>query len=189
MRVLIDTNALIYLLNPNTPRSLADRMKGLLEDIESSRGRLIIPAQVVGEYISGAGPAGEQILSRLAKSRSVEIASFDHVAATECALMERVAIATGNKRAPLARNAIWQKVKVDRQIVAIAKVRSVDLIVSSDGDIPTLAEALALSCVRVEDLALPQWAMQMSIDEAIKKPTLVSKVNLPQSQSIPAPGN
>ena len=187
MRALIDTNALIYLLNPNTPRSLADRMKGLLEDIESSRGKLIIPAQVVGEYISGTGLAGEQILSQLSKSRSVEIASFDHVAATECAMMEREAIVTGNKRAPLARNTIWQKVKVDRQIVAIAKVKSVDLIVSSDGDIPTLAKALGLNCMRVEDLALPQWAMQMSIDEAIKKPALVSIANLSVSQSAPSP--
>uniref|UniRef100_C5CUY1 PilT protein domain protein n=1 Tax=Variovorax paradoxus (strain S110) TaxID=543728 RepID=C5CUY1_VARPS len=170
MRVLIDTNALINLLDPRTPKNLADRMKGLLEDIDQTNGKLIIPAQVVGEYISGAGPAGQAILKGLLKNRRIEVGDFDHVAATECALMEKVAHATGNKRAPLARDAIWQKVKVDRQIVAIAKVHKVDLIVSSDGDIPKLAEAVHIRCVAVKDLPLPEWAKQVCIEEVLTVP-------------------
>ncbi|SCK20278.1 Predicted nucleic acid-binding protein, contains PIN domain [Variovorax sp. HW608] len=164
MKVLIDSNALIALLDPRVPKSLADRMKGLLEDIDKSNGKLIIPAQVVGEYIAGAGPAGQPILTGLVKNRRIEVVSFDHVAATECALMDRAAQATGNKRAPLARDAIWQKVKVDRQIVAIAKVHGVDVIVSTDGDIPKLAQAVNIRSVPVRDLPLPVWAQQLHID-------------------------
>lgn len=165
MRVLIDSNALIYLLDPRTPKRLANRMQGLLQEIDRTRGNLIIPVQTIGEYLSGVGPAGQIILSALQRNRSVEIASFDYKAATECAFMEKTAINSGDKRAPLGRDAKWQKVKVDRQIVAMAKVRSVDFIVSSDGDIPKLAQAVGIRCVRVEDLDLPDWAIQMHIDE------------------------
>lgn len=165
MKVLIDSNALFDLLDSHIPKSRADRMKGLLEDIDRTYGKLIIPAQVVGEYIAGAGPAGQAILAGLLKNRRVEVASFDHVAATECALMDRAASATGNKRAPLSRDAIWQKVKVDRQIVAIAKVHGVDLIVSSDGDISKIAHGVGIRSATVKELPLPDWAVQMRIEE------------------------
>lgn len=165
MRVLIDSNALIYLLDPRTPKKLANRMQGLLQEIDRTRGSLIIPVQAIGEYLSGVGPAGQTILSALQRNRNVEIASFDYKAAAECAFMEATAINSGDKRAPLGRDVKWQKVKVDRQIVAMAKVRSVDFIVSSDGDIPKLAKALGIRCVQVEDLDLPDWAIQMHIDE------------------------
>ena len=170
MKVLIDSNALIDLLDPRTPKSRADRMKGLLEDIDKSYGTLVIPVQAVGEYIAGAGPAGQVILERLLKNRRIDVASFDHVSATECALMDRAAHASGNKRAPLGRNALWQKVKVDRQIVAIAKVLGVDLIVSSDGDIPKIAQSINIRTVAVKDLPLPGWAQQVRIEEVIAKP-------------------
>lgn len=169
MRALIDTNALIEFLDPRTPKGRADRLKGLLEDIDSSNGKLIIPVQVVGEYVAGAGPAGRVILDRFLTHRRIEVASFDHVAAIECALMDRKAQATGDKRFPLSREAIWQKVKVDRQIVAIDKVLDVDLIVSSDGDIPKIANTLNIRCCAVKDLQLPAWAQQLQIEGVVAK--------------------
>ena len=63
MRVLIDSNALIYLLDPRTPKRLADRMQGLLQEIDRTRGNLIIPVQAIGEYLSGVGPAGSVRIS------------------------------------------------------------------------------------------------------------------------------
>jgi predicted nucleic acid-binding protein len=182
MKVLIDSNALIALLDPRVPKNLADRMKGLLEDIDRSNGKLIIPAQVVGEYVAGAGPAGQTILAGLLRSRRIEVASFDHVAAIECALMDRLAQTTGNKRAPLARDAIWQKVKIDRQIVAIAKVHRVDMIVSTDGDIPKLAKAVNIRSVPVNDLPLPVWARQLQIDGIAE-----AALKTPPPAAVPAP--
>lgn len=108
------------MLYPGTLKARADWMKGLIEDIDKSNGKLIIPAQAVGEYVAGAGPAGQTILDGLLKNRRIRGESFDYKAAIECAFMERAAKASGNKRAPLSHDALWQKVKVDRQIVAIA---------------------------------------------------------------------
>ena len=163
MRVLLDTNVLIHLLDKRAPKDIQDRLKGLLEDVENARGRVIIPALVVAEYLIKAEAAGKALLDALLRSRFVEIAPFDHVAAVECAAMQEAASATGNKRAPLGRDIAWQKVKVDRQIVAIAKVRA-DRIVADDKEIHELAAAASITVQRVSDLPLPVWAQQLGIE-------------------------
>ena len=59
MRVLLDTNALIYLLDKRASQHIQDRLKGMLEDVEKSKGQVIIPAPVIAEYLvnfeSGGG--------------------------------------------------------------------------------------------------------------------------------------
>lgn len=173
MKVLIDTNALIKLLDPRIAPEVSARLKGLLEDIDSTNGQLIIPVQVVGEYTSGADQAGQELLAKLLSNRRIKVASFDHVAAVECAMMDKTAIASGgHKRAPLTRDVSWQKVKVDRQIVAIARVAKVDRIISTDGDIPKIAKSVGMQCIAVEDLPLPAWAAQVHIDEVLSTPTI-----------------
>lgn len=162
MRVLLDTNALIYLLDKRAPQHIQDRLKGLLQDVEKSKGQLVIPAPVIAEYLVNAEAGGAELLTRLLQSRFVSIAPFDHVAAEECAAMQRIANATGNKRHPLPKDATWQKVKVDRQIVAIAKVRATR-IVADDGDIHALANAESFPVHTVGSLPLPVWAQQMQL--------------------------
>ena len=76
--------------------------------------------------------------------------------------MQRTALATGDKRSPLARGTAWQKVKVDRQIIAIAKVRATR-IVADDSDIHTLATAEKIPVQSVASLPLPPWAQQMHL--------------------------
>lgn len=171
MKVLIDTNALIKLLDLRVAVGVAARLKGLLEEIDRTNGQLIIPVQVVGEYISGADQAAQELLAKFLGNRRINVASFDHVAAIECAMMDKSAIASGgHKRAPLTRDVSWQKVKVDRQIVAIARVLKVDKIISTDGDITKIAKAIGMSCITVEDLPMPAWAAQVHIDEVLSVP-------------------
>lgn len=174
MKVLIDTNALIKLLDPRIAVQVSARLKGLLEDIDQTNGQLIIPVQVVGEYTSGADQAGQELLAKLLGNRRIKVANFDHVAAVECAMMDKTAISSGgHKRAPLTRDISWQKVKVDRQIVAIARVLKVDQIISTDGDILKIAKAVGTPCIAIEDLPLPTWAAQVHIDEILSTPESV----------------
>ncbi|WP_427999953.1 type II toxin-antitoxin system VapC family toxin [Acidovorax sp.] len=163
MRVLLDTNALIHLLDQRAPQSIQDRLKGLLQDIEKSRGQVVIPAPVVAEYLVNAGTAGKALLSALLQSKYVTIAPFDHLAAEECAAMHVAAKTRGHKRHPLPKDADWQKVKVDRQIVAIAKVRATR-IVADDKDIHALAAAESFPVQTVGSLPLPGWAQQMNLE-------------------------
>ena len=134
MRVLLDTNGLIYLLDRRAPQHIQDRLKGLLQEVEKARGQVVIPTLVVSEYLVNAGQAGKALLASLLSSRYVLVAPFDHLAAEECAVMQAAANTTGNKRHPLGRDVAWQKVKVDRQIVAIAQTRSAS-IVADESDV------------------------------------------------------
>lgn len=170
MKVLIDTNTLIKLLDLHTLGGVSARLKGLLEDIQAANGQLVIPVQVIGEYISGAGQAGQELLGKFLRNRLIKVASFDYVAALECAIMDRTAIASGNKRTPLGREVSWQKIKIDRQIVAIAKVLNVARIISADGDIPKIAKSVGIPCLTAEDLPLPSWAVQVHIEEILSTP-------------------
>lgn len=162
MRVLLDTNALIYLLDRRAPQHIQDRLKGLLQDVERTRGQVVIPTLVVAEYLVNAGAAGKALLASLLNNRYVLVASFDHMAAEECAAMQIAANGTGNKRHPLGRDVAWQKVKVDRQVVAIAKSRGAS-IVADDGDIHTIAKDWGVEAMVVASLPLPDWARQLHL--------------------------
>lgn len=163
MRVLLDTNALIYLLDKRTPSHVQDRLKGLIQDVEKARGQLVIPTLVVSEYLVNAGPSGRALLAALMNSRFIDVAPFDHVAAEECALMHIAAVAAGNKRHPLGREVAWQKVKIDRQIVAIAKARRAS-IVANDVDVIAIATACGVRVSQVESLPIPAWALQLKLE-------------------------
>ena len=162
MRVALDTNALFYLLDNRTPRELQDRLNGLLEEIGRAKGKVVIPTPVLSEYLVNAGQARTALLDAFVKDRYVEVAPFDHVAAEECAALHRTAFATGDKRYPLRRATAWQKVKVDRQIVAIAKVRGTR-IVADDDDVRAIATAANFPVQKVASLPLPEWAKQLYI--------------------------
>lgn len=163
MRVLFDTNALIQLLDPRTKPAIRDKLKGLLQEIEKSRGQVIIPTPVIAEYLVNAGSAGKTLLSTLLQSRNVTIAPFDHLAAEASAAMHVAARAQGHKRHPLPQDADWQKVKVDRQIVAIAKARATQ-IVADDRDIHALASAESIPVRTVASLPIPAWAKQLNLE-------------------------
>lgn len=162
MRVLLDTNALIYLLDRRAPLPIQNRLKGLLQQVDKASGQVVIPTPVISEYLVNAGPAGKALLAALLGSRNVHVAAFDHVAAEECAAMQVAANGTGNKRHPLGRDVVWQKVKVDRQIVAIAKSRAAS-IVADDGDIHAIATAWGVAVTAVGSLPLPEWAKQLHL--------------------------
>jgi hypothetical protein len=79
---------------------------------------------------------------------------FDDRAAVETAIMTREAIAAGDKRA--GSDAPWQKVKVDRQIIAIARVESATRIYSDDRNLVAFAKRLGMDVISTWDLPTPE---------------------------------
>ena len=57
----------------------------------------------------------------------------------------------------------WQKIKVDWQIVAIAKVENVSTIYSDDPDVKSFAETANLNCVSLPELPLPPEEPQQNL--------------------------
>lgn len=66
--------------------------------------------------------------------------------------MTRDAIRSGDKRA--GSDSAWQKVKYDRQIIAIARVRQASAIYSDDGGVRLFGEQLGMRVI-------PTWAMPL----------------------------
>ena len=130
--VVFDATMLMLLLRPNTGRPLdssgnpvaqvEERIAHLIQRLERMRTRVIIPTPALSEVLVHAGSAGPQIGETLARNTVFKIVPFDALAAVEAALMTRNAINAGDKRGGLGGS--WAKVKFDRQIVAIGKVRA-----------------------------------------------------------------
>ncbi|CCE00667.1 hypothetical protein BRAS3809_360011 [Bradyrhizobium sp. STM 3809] len=111
--------------------------------------------------VRAGAAASQQIVEELQKYAVFSIEPFDTRAALEAAAMSREAIAGGNKKAN--STAPWQKVKYDRQIVAIAKVHGATEIYSDDTGIIALGERAKIKVVRLKDLSLPPESDQLDL--------------------------
>lgn len=164
--VSMDAGYLGLLLHPDAkpPRDPAtkkllvrpeDRIEKLVDDLHTANERVIIPTPALSEFLVLAGKELQEYLAEIANQPSFRIQPFDLIAAVELAAMEIHAIGKGGKRLPLAADTPWQKVKYDRQIVAISKIHKVHTIYSNDNDVRVIAEGLGIKVVPCWELPLP----------------------------------
>lgn len=131
-----------------------ERIDHLVAELERANSRLIIPTPALSEALVGAGAeASQKIVEELTKWSVFQITPFDTRAAIEVAAMTRAARGKGKKRG--SSNASWQKVKYDRQIVAIAKLAGATEIYSDDADIRAIAAEVNIPVKGLADLPLP----------------------------------
>ena len=160
--VVFDNTALCLLLHPeaevpNDPTTDApieraqDRMRFLMERLREEGTRIVIPAPVLGEFLTFADP---QYLAEITQNMWFEVKPFDLRAAIESAVALRRSIANGaGKRLGLSDT--WQKIKVDRQLVAIAKANEAGPIYTGDSAVITLATESGVQAIHVAQLPLP----------------------------------
>jgi len=132
-----------------------DRIQKLLQDLTTEQERIVIPTPALTEFLVLAGKDANQYLSEIHSMRSIWVRPFDEMAAVELAAIECLARETGNKRHPVGGDRPWQKVKVDRQIVAIAKGIGAKRIYSDDPDIKKFAEKEGIKVIACWELTLP----------------------------------
>lgn len=181
MRILVDANFLIYLLDRRQGGTIIDqdrrtKLHDLLAQVDKTRGSILIPTPVLAEYLTNARAAGPAITAGLQRHRRIRIVPFDEVAGQEAALLHRAAWdAGGHKRAPLPKEADWQQIKVDWQVVAIAKVHAARII-TNDGQLSRLAEASGVQVDLLDAMPLPPGSRQMVIEgvEDVPPPPLVA---------------
>ncbi len=77
--------------------------------------------------------------------------------------MTRDAVRAGDKKD--GSSSPWQKVKIDRQIIAIARVQGVQRIYSDDSGIVAFAEKVGISVVQTWTMPLPPEDPQHSLFE------------------------
>lgn len=162
--VAIDNTALALLLHPkakppNDPatklplKKARERIEQLITDLDADGERVIIPTPVLSEFLILAGKEGPQYLEKLQAARTFLLKPFDERAAIELAAME---LADRSKVGKKAGSVVpYQKVKFDRQIVAVAKVNGAHTIYSDDEDVRKFAIKAGMKVVSTWELQIP----------------------------------
>jgi len=185
--VVFDATMLLLLLRPDSGHpvdssgkpigNVQERIAFLVQRLERTRIRIVVPTPVLSEVLVHAGHTGPAIVETLTRSTVFRVVPFDTLAAVEAALMTHTAISAGDKRSGSV--APWAKVKFDRQIVAIAKVTKATMIYSDDADVRALAAAEDIPVTGLEELSLPPAKAQAELPLAPP---------LPQEQADAASG-
>ena len=147
MKACLDATALMCLLDTRTDEfpapdgsivgNMQRRMDHLVATTDQAKGSIIVPTPALAELLVGAGVQRAAMLRALESGKSMRIEPFGKMAAVQCASLDNQAISDGDKKDGVRSS--WQKVKVDRQIVAIAQVARCDRIVTGDPDVEKVA--------------------------------------------------
>lgn len=170
--IVFDANFLIYFLDPKFKDDVGDnpRIDHLVETIQKSGERIIVPTPALSELLVRAGDAGPKYLDIIARSKFFRVVEFGTRAAVEAAALTRDAIARGGKRGATP-GVEWAKVKFDRQIVAIARVAGAATIYTNDDQLARHARAIGIAAIKPQDLPeppeMPQLEMQLDPDETV----------------------
>ncbi len=168
-----DATFLVLLLDPditppNDPETgqpvthAKERIEHLITTLEQSASKIVIPTPALSEFLVKADQASGEYLDIIRRRSVFQVAPFDTRCAVELAAMNAAILAGGDKFAGATDP--WQKVKFDRQIVAIAKVTSEDTIYSDDPGVRKFAKANGLKAYGVHDLDLPPEDAQKKLD-------------------------
>lgn len=164
MILTLDNSTLTLVINPDArppddpdtgePLKFAkERVEALVEGLTAS-DRLIIPTPVLAEVLVAAEEAAPEILNQLQSLARIQIVPFNQQAAVELAVMTRDALSLGAKKGASAEP--WQKVKFDRQILAIARVTGSDAVYSDDSKLCGFAKSIGLHTRSTWELPLPE---------------------------------
>ncbi len=169
-----DAGFLIFLLhqNPRVPldprtrqpvTKVKERVAHLVASLEKAREKILIPTPALSEALTLVADSASDYLSEITNTYGFEIAGFDTMAAIEAAIAASDAKKRGGKKG--GSDSTWAKVKFDRQIIAIAKVRGVETIYSNDEDVRKFAEREGIKVMALWDLPEPPPKQEEMFDE------------------------
>lgn len=163
MNVAIDANVLIRWSIVDRNNLDRARLESMLDDVSKSGGRVLIPMPCLAEFLVRTNDATSEWLQALERKRSILLAPFDRRSAVECALIDRAIITKGGDK-KAGRTDSWQKVKFDRQILAVARANNATRLITNDEGLRSSAIAVGLTVLRLQELQLPESAKQVSLD-------------------------
>jgi hypothetical protein len=152
-----------------------------MEQVDKAKAVIIVPMPALAEFLVGADLAAVDAMQKLERKTYVLPAPFDRMAAFECAQLDRAALggATFGRKAGTATSKVdangsaakkdgvsepWQKIKIDRQIVAIAKANGARLIISEDAGVRGNALRVGIATRTIGELELPAEARQGKLE-------------------------
>ena len=141
-----------HLIPPGAPfQENVEKAERLFVDLKKRGERGVIPMPALSELLVRIDDH-EAFLGLLGSDHFYKIVDFDELGAIEIAAVTRKAIQAGNKRGLADPRAFWQKVKLDRQIVALAKVWKADTIYTDDRGVVNIAREFGIDAKTPADL-------------------------------------
>jgi len=170
--VCIDSSILLHFLRPDTRYRLpdgkseeefdaADRVRFLIENLEHDKAKIIIPTPVLGEVLVHSGKDTDKFLETIRRSNRFDVAAFDQISAIESAELHR---RFGTTPANLRGNSTRQIIKIDRQIVAIAKVKGATTLYCDDETMAKFAETIGIKVIKLQELPARPLPPQRELD-------------------------
>lgn len=163
MIVAFDNTILTLVFNPDAKPSpnpatgkpvdhCKQRVDTLIDLHSSSGNTILLPTPALSEtYTCEDEP--EKLAQTINEYHCFMPAAFDNRAAIELATVIREAVKLGDKRSGSAEP--YQKIKFDRQIVAIAKVHGVEILYTDDENQTSFAKSVGIKVVH-------SWELPMS---------------------------
>lgn len=162
--ICVDANFLVALLDSRGAKfgkDVPERIAFFLAAIDAAKAKVIVPTPAIAEYLVGADQAGLESLNKFRSKTFVEIAAFDLASAHECALIDRSAL--GGKDKKDGSGDAWQKIKVDRQILAIARAKGCTLMVTQDKTLAENCKRVFMEVLTLNALPLPPQLAQKEL--------------------------
>jgi hypothetical protein len=131
-----------------------ERTRHFLKECEKDNTFILLPTPVIAEFLVCSEDCNDGLRRILTLSSCLQLAPFDQKAAFEHALMTRAAIESKDgKRSGIPDT--WQKVKFDRQIIAITISMGAKEIYCADLKLSLHAKANGLTVRSFSDMELP----------------------------------
>lgn len=147
--VLVDANFLIAWLGNKKTLDLKQRAQRFVNRLVAMRSSIVIPAPAIAEYLVQAKVPDLIAINAIIEKPWVIVGAFDYMSAVELHLLDCAARSLGDKRDGV--DAPWQKIKVDRQIIAIGRAHQCDLVVSNDHSVMAGATRAGISTCSLEE--------------------------------------
>jgi hypothetical protein len=162
--VVFDATMLMLLIRPDSGRPIdvstgepvshvQERIAHFVDQRDKSKVRIGLPTPALSEVLVRSGASAVKIVEKIKEFSVFEILPFDELSAIELAIMTKNALDAGDKKSGSIE--IWNKVKYDRQIIAIARVRQATAIYTDDAGLRGIASHLNLPAFGISDLELP----------------------------------
>ncbi len=184
--VVFDATMLMLLIRPESGRPIdsatdkpidhvSERIAHFVEQRDKARTRIGIPTPALSEVLVRSGASAVKVVEKIKEFSVFEILPFDELSAIELAIMTKNAIDSGDKKSGSIE--VWNKVKFDRQIMAIARVRQATALYTDDAGLRNLATLLDMAVFGIADLDLPPETAQGSLkleppEESLEEPSL-----------------
>lgn len=137
-------------------------MQGLFQILRAKKESVGIPAQVWAEFLDQAGERELNATQSIFKTTAFKLLPYDLKAVMET--VEVVKAGRSARKASKGEKRPRQSVKVDWQIIAIARANGARLLITNDTDMLAEAKRSGVTCARICDLPIPDHLRQHDLE-------------------------